>query len=101
MNPVQIETPLAEIVRKNARLEVRSIEPDQTLTGNLGYDSLAFLMLLSDLEEAFGVVFPLDRIDELQDLTFRRLVDLVSAHAAGGTTRAATAGGATEPINDA
>ena len=72
-----VEGILREIVARHRRLRGAPLEHRQTLAGDLGFDSLAFLMLLTDLEQAFGLEFPVERIDELQHLTFGDLVRLV------------------------
>ena len=83
MDEAQLEAALAEITHKHARLEVATIQSGHALSADLGYDSLAFLMLLSDLEDRFNVEFPLERIEELQDVTFGQLVELVGARLNG------------------
>ena len=80
MDEAQLEAALAEIAHKHARLEVAAVQPGHALSADLGYDSLALLMLLSDLEDRFKLEFPLERIEELQDVTFGQLVELVGAH---------------------
>lgn len=77
MADTSVEEVLREIVSRHRRLRETPLHGGQTLAGDLGFDSLAFLMLLTDLEQAFGVEFPVERIDELQDLTFADLVRLV------------------------
>ena len=46
---------------------------------DLGFDSLAFLLAVGDLETQLKISFPLDRIDDLRDLTFRDLIGIVAA----------------------
>lgn len=77
MHDRSAEEVLREIVDRHRRLRGTPLRGDQTLAGDLGFDSLAFLMLLTDLEQAFDLEFPVERIDELQTLTFGDLVRLV------------------------
>jgi acyl carrier protein len=79
MEPMNVEDTLRKIVRKNSRLEVDRISGEDTLAGDLGFDSLAFLMLLSDLEATFRVSIPVEKVEDLRDLSFQELVRLVTA----------------------
>lgn len=73
-----MRTVLREIVLKNSRLRLETI-PERTPVRELGFDSFALLSTLADLEERFGLEFPLERIEELGDLAFGELVSLVRA----------------------
>ena len=73
-----METKLREIVMKNASFKLEAVGDDDKLAGDLGFDSLAFLMTLTDLQEQFDVEFPVERVDELKDISFRQLVRLVT-----------------------
>lgn len=77
MQDRSVEGVLREIVARHRRLRGEPLRGELRLASDLGFDSLAFLMLLTDLEQAFGLEFPVERIDELQDLTFDDLVLLV------------------------
>ena len=77
MNEPELEAALAGIVIKNSRVQVKSVAREQCLAADLGFDSLAFLLTIGDLEERFGIAFPLERIEELSDITFGELVGLV------------------------
>jgi len=54
------------------------MEDSVTLGADLGFDSLAFLLTISDLETRLGFCFPLERVHELVDISFGELVDLVA-----------------------
>jgi acyl carrier protein len=77
MERSDIERTLKEIVLKNSRLKVASVSTEDTLTGDLGFDSLAFLTLISDLEETFGIPFPVEDVDEWKDVSFGRLAEMI------------------------
>lgn len=87
MSPSELRTALESIVVRNSRLKLASVEDGQRLAGELGFDSLAFLMAVGDLETQLKIDFPLDRIDDLRNLTFRDLLGIVheerSRHSAG------------------
>jgi acyl carrier protein len=72
-----VESTLREIVVRHSRLEVRDVRAEHTLADDLGFDSLSFVMTVSDLEEMFAVEFPIEKVDELRSLTFSGLVRLV------------------------
>ena len=69
---------LEAIVMRNSRLDLRAVRDDHRLAADLGFDSLAFLLAVGDLESNLKVSFPLERIDDLRNLTFRDLVQVVS-----------------------
>jgi acyl carrier protein len=73
----RLEDTLGAIVRKHSRVTVQAVRDDTTLAGDLAFDSLALLMMVTDLQEALHVEFPLEDIDCLQDLSFGELVRLV------------------------
>ena len=77
MNEAEIRSVLAAIVVKRSRLKVDVVRDDHRLAEELGFDSLAFLMAVGDLEKELAVALPLDRIDDLRELTFGGLVGLV------------------------
>lgn len=87
MSPSELRTALESIVVRNSRLKLAAVEDGQRLAVDLGFDSLAFLMAVGDLENQLKIEFPLDRVDDLRNLTFRDLVGIVaeerSRHAAG------------------
>jgi acyl carrier protein len=68
---------LRALVRKHAKIPVPSVGEEDILSRDLGYDSLGFLLLLSDLEARLGVAFPLERVDELERICFGQLAQLV------------------------
>lgn len=69
---------MAAIVVRNSRLKLEAVNDDHRLAGDLGFDSLAFLLAVGELESRLAVSFPLDRIDDLRELTFRDLVRVVA-----------------------
>jgi len=72
-----VEETLREIVRKNSRVRLASIDREHTLARDLGFDSFALLMALTDLESKLGLNLPLERIEALRDLSFGGLVAFV------------------------
>lgn len=78
MSPTELRETLESIVVRNSRLKLAAVEDGQRLAVDLGFDSLAFLLAVGDLESQLKVTFPLDRIDDLRNLTFRDLVGIVS-----------------------
>lgn len=67
-----------QIIRTHARIKPDIIERDHVLTRDLGFDSLAFLLAVSDLEDRVGFTFPLERVEELSQITVGELLALVS-----------------------
>lgn len=63
-----------EIVTKHARNPVPRVEEHHALGRDLGFDSLAFLLTLSDLEDRLGFHLPLEEVDQLRDISFGDLV---------------------------
>jgi len=72
-------TTVREIVRAHARIDVAEILGGHILTRDLGFDSLAFLLTLSDLEDRLRFRFPLAEVDRLRDISVADLVRLVAA----------------------
>ncbi len=73
---------LLELVRRNSRLVLREVAADQVLNFDLGYDSAALLNLMLDIEDAFGIEIPPEKVPELVGITFGELVVRVEAAAA-------------------
>ena len=67
-----------EIVRAHARVDVVDVLESHVLTRDLGFDSLAFLLALSDLEDRLRFRFPLEEVDRLRDISVAELVRLVA-----------------------
>jgi len=64
------------IIRKTFRVpESEQISRSTTSADVAGWDSLSYATLIMDVEEAFGIELPFDRVYELQDVG--ELVDLV------------------------
>ena len=74
---------LLELVRKNSRLDLRDVADDQVLNFDLGYDSAALLNLMLDIEDAFGIEIPPEKVPELVGITFGQLVEKVEGAVAG------------------
>ena len=71
------EAIVREIVRAHARIDVGDILESHVLTRDLGFDSLAFLLALSDLEDRLGFRYPLEDVDGLRNISLGDLVRLV------------------------
>jgi acyl carrier protein len=74
---------IREIVGRHCRIRHPEIEDRHTLARDLGYDSLSYLLTLSDLEARFKFHYPLEKVDQLRDISFRDLVRLVAEGRAG------------------
>lgn len=70
---------IREILLAHAKIPVRQVRDEDVLVRDLGYDSLAFVLALTDIERRLGLHFPLERVDELQHITFGELVGLITA----------------------
>ncbi len=78
MPDVDLVAAIRQIVTKHCRIRLAEIQDRHTLARDLGYDSLAYLLTLSDLEDRFKFHYPLEKVDELRDISFRDLVRLVA-----------------------
>jgi acyl carrier protein len=84
-----------QIVRAHARIDLAEILDGHVLTRDLGFDSLAFLLTLSDLEDRLRFRFPLEEVDRLRDISVAELVRLVETeHAPAGREPGGDAPGA-------
>lgn len=76
------ETSLAEelrgILARHAPIKGVPITDGLHITRDLGFDSMAFFLTLTDLEDRFGIRMPFEAIDALQDITFGELVRRVA-----------------------
>ena len=88
MTRIELTAAVRDIVRSHARIAVPEIDDRQILTRDLGFDSLAFLLTLSDLEDRFRFRFPLENVDHLREVSFGELVHLVAAQGMNGVTPA-------------
>lgn len=77
MDRVRVASALRSILSGHAKIAVEPIEDHHVLTRDLAFDSLAFVLSMTDIEQQLKVAMPLERIDELQDITFGELVSLV------------------------
>lgn len=73
----RIEKCLKDIIRRNSRFELESIEADQLLARDLGFDSLALVLALSEAESAFEVNIPMEDLGSFHDLSFGGLVSMI------------------------
>jgi acyl carrier protein len=78
MQDQPLEVALRDIVTKNSPLPLQSLNHGDVLTKDLGFDSLAFLMTVTELEEKLKISFPLVDIDDLRNLSFGEFVRLVA-----------------------
>jgi acyl carrier protein len=83
-----------QIVREHARIDAGDPHDGQVLTRDLGFDSLAFLLTVSDLEGRLGFRFPLEQVDRLREISVADLVSLVAGAAAAPPATGGTALGA-------
>ncbi len=79
MNAAELSATIHDILLKHAKIPVESIATDDQLVRDLGFDSLAFVLALTDVELRVGLKFPLDHVDELAHITFAELLALVTA----------------------
>jgi acyl carrier protein len=68
---------LARLVISRSRLKLEQVRDDDTLNFELGYDSHAMLNLLLDIEDAFGIEVPPERVPELVGQRFGNLLEMV------------------------
>ena len=66
-----------EIVRAHARVQVPEILETHVLARDLGFDSLAFLLTLGDIEDRLRFRFPLEEVDRLRDISVGELARLI------------------------
>ena len=74
-----------EIVVAHSRIDVAELDESHVLARDLGFDSLAFLLTLADLEEKLHFRFPLEEVDHLRDISVGDLVRLIATHRTGQT----------------
>lgn len=68
---------LERLVISRSRLQLSAVGDDERLDFELGYDSAALLSLLLDVEDAFGIEIPPERVPALVGARFAALVALV------------------------
>ena len=71
---------LERLVIKNSRLDLDGVGDADQLNFDLGFDSHALLNLLLDIEDAFGIEVPPEKIPDLVGQPFSALVRLVSEY---------------------
>jgi acyl carrier protein len=65
------------VVLQRVRKEPLSPTRDSTMVADLGFDSLTLLEVVAELEDEFGIYFPLNEVPALN--TFGKVVDRVTA----------------------
>ena len=68
---------LERLVIRNAKISLSEVPDQSRLDHELGFDSQAFVALLLDIEDAFDIEIPPERVRALTSLTFGELVGLV------------------------
>jgi acyl carrier protein len=69
---------LREIVTKHSRIKPAEVSEDAVLARDLGYDSLALLMAITDIENHFGFTFPVEQVEDLHAFSFRDLIRILT-----------------------
>ena len=99
-----MDTSLAEelrrILARHAPIKGVAITPELRITRDLGFDSMAYLQTVTDLEDRLGIRLPYEAIDAMQDITFSELVGLVESElrkGGGAGPGPGTAGRAVRP----
>jgi acyl carrier protein len=64
------------VVLERVRKESLEPTPDSTMVADLGFDSLTLLEVVAELEDEFGIYFPLNEVPALT--TFGKVVDRVT-----------------------
>jgi acyl carrier protein len=73
-----LATLVGQILLKHAHRKPGSLREEHVLTRDLGFDSLAFLLTVSDLEDRLGWSIRLDEVEDLHAVTFGGVLRLVS-----------------------
>lgn len=73
----ELESKLRSIVLQHSRIKAREATAESVLTRDLGFDSMAFLLTVSDIDEEYAVELEIEKIEDLANLTFGQLCDLV------------------------
>jgi acyl carrier protein len=92
MHDDAVRATVRAIVSQHSRVPIEPVEASHRLAADLGFDSLAFLLTLSDLEDRVGFHFPVDDDDNLRDISVGELERLVidsRAEASRGGSRPA------------
>jgi acyl carrier protein len=74
---MSVRSDLQRLVRANSKLALAHVEESAILGHELGFDSQALLALLLDVEDAFGIEIPPERVPDLVGISFGRFADLV------------------------
>ncbi len=75
----RIRDAIRRILLRHARYPARELPEDQPLAPLLGFDSLALLLSVCDIEAELGVRVAVERIETLESLTFAQVVGLVGS----------------------
>ena len=78
MTQERLRGTLEAIIVRRSRLRLEEVRDEHRLVEDLGFDSLAFLLAVGDLEKNLAMSVPLERIDDLRGLTFGDLIDIAS-----------------------
>lgn len=68
---------LREAVAKHSRIRLNGVRLEDRLAGELGYDSLAFVNLVLDLEDRLGIEVEPAEFAGLREVTFRDLLGVL------------------------
>lgn len=67
-----------DLLAKQLRLDVNTIEDDANILDDLGADSLEVVEMLMTLESEFGIIVPDDDVMELK--TVRAVAEYIESH---------------------
>ncbi len=73
MARASIREELERLVLRNSRLKINEVADEQVLNFDLGFDSHALLNLLLDVEDAFDLELPPERVPEFVGISFADL----------------------------
>ena len=76
-----VETVVRTIV-EHARIRPPEVQEHHVLTRDLGFDSLAMLLTLGDLEQRLGFEYPVERLDDLSTISVAELIGMVRVDSA-------------------
>ncbi len=88
MGEVEIALAVRTAIGKHARWHVPQLGDNQILTRDLGFDSLALLLAVTDVEERLGFNFPVEEVSDLQSVSVGDVVRLALSRLCGHTAPA-------------
>lgn len=68
---------MREAVARHSRIRLNGIRPGDRLAGELGFDSLAFVNLVLDLEDRLGIEIEPAEFVGLREVTFHDLLGVI------------------------